>query len=110
MKAVLNGGIHCSVLDGWWDEMYDGSNGWAIRSFEEETDEGHRDQLEADGLFELLENEVVPMFYDRDAGGLPVRWLDKVRTSLRSLGPRVTAERMLREYVDRLYEPASVST
>ncbi|MBV9284214.1 MAG: alpha-glucan family phosphorylase [Acidimicrobiia bacterium] len=110
MKAVLNGGIHCSVLDGWWDEMYDGSNGWAIRSFEDEPDEGRRDQLEADGLFELLENEVVPMFYDRDASGLPARWLDEIRTSLRSLAPQVTAERMLREYVDRLYEPASVST
>ncbi|MBV9411502.1 MAG: alpha-glucan family phosphorylase, partial [Acidimicrobiia bacterium] len=110
MKAVLNGGIHCSVLDGWWDEMYDGSNGWAIPSFEDELDEGRRDHLEADGLFALLENEIVPMFYERDAAGLPLAWLDKIRTSLRSLGPQVTAERMLKEYVDRLYEPASVST
>jgi starch phosphorylase len=110
MKAVLNGGIHCSVLDGWWDEMYDGSNGWAIPSFEDERDEGHRDHLEADALFGLLEGEIVPMFYDRDDAGLPVAWLDKVRTSLRSLAPQVTAERMVREYVDRLYEPASVST
>jgi starch phosphorylase len=110
MKAVLNGGLHCSVLDGWWDEMYDGSNGWAIPSFEGEADEGHRDHLEADALFALLEGEIVPMFYDREDGGVPVAWLQKIRTSLRSLGPRVTAERMLREYVDRLYEPASVST
>jgi starch phosphorylase len=107
MKAVLNGGIHCSVLDGWWDEMYDGSNGWAIPSFEDEHDEGHRDHREADGLFALLENEIVPMFYERDAAGLPLAWLDKIRTSLRSLGPRVTAERMLAEYVDRLYEPVA---
>ena len=110
MKAVLNGGIHCSVLDGWWDEMYDGSNGWAIPSFEEEHDEGHRDYLEATALFELLEGEIVPMFYARDEAGLPQAWLDKIRASLRSLVPRVTAERMLREYVERLYEPASVST
>ena len=110
MKAVLNGGIHCSVLDGWWDEMYDGSNGWAIRSFEGEHDEGHRDHLEADALFALLEGEIVPMFYERDDAGLPLAWLEKIRTSLRSLGPRVTAERMLQEYVDRLYEPASVAT
>jgi len=110
MKAVLNGGLHCSILDGWWDEMYDGSNGWAITSFEDEADEGHRDRMEADALFALLENEIVPMFYDRDARGIPVAWLDKIRTSLRSLGPRVTAERMLHDYVDRLYEPASVST
>jgi starch phosphorylase len=110
MKAVLNGGIHCSVLDGWWDEMYDGSNGWAILSFEDEHDESHRDHLEADALFSLLEGEIVPTFYDRDSNGLPMAWLEKVRASLRSLGPRVTAERMLQEYVERLYEPASVTT
>jgi starch phosphorylase len=110
MKAVLNGSLHCSVLDGWWDEMYDGSNGWAIASFEEEPDERRRDGLEADALFALLEDEIVPMFYDRSDTGLPLAWLDKIRVSLRNLGPRVTAERMLREYVDRLYEPASVST
>ena len=107
MKAVLNGSLHCSILDGWWDEMYDGSNGWAIQSFEDEHDEGQRDRMEADALFSLLENEIVPMFYDRDDRGVPVRWLDKIRASLRSLGPRVTAERMLQEYVERMYEPAS---
>jgi len=107
MKAVLNGGIHCSVLDGWWDEMYDGDNGWAIPSFEAEADEGHRDHLEADALFDLLEGELVPMFYARADDGLPHPWLEKMRTSLRSLGPQVTAERMLGEYVERLYEPAS---
>jgi starch phosphorylase len=109
MKAVLNGGMHCSVLDGWWDEMYDGGNGWAIPSFENEADVGHRDHLEADALFSLLEGEIVPMFYARDDAGLPLAWLDKIRASLRNLAPRVTAERMLREYVDRLYEPASAA-
>jgi glycogen phosphorylase len=107
MKAVLNGGLHCSVLDGWWDEMYDGTNGWAIPSFEHEQDIAHRDHLEADALFALLEGEIVPMFYARDESGLPLAWLDNIRASLRSLAPRVTAERMLREYVERLYEPAS---
>jgi starch phosphorylase len=107
MKAVLNGGLHCSVLDGWWDEMYDGKNGWAIPSFEGEPDLGRRDHLEADSLFALLEGEIVPMFYARDDAGLPSGWLDKVRVSLRSLAPQVTAERMVREYVARLYEPAS---
>jgi glycogen phosphorylase len=107
MKAVLNGGLHCSVLDGWWDEMYDGRNGWAIPSFEHEQDLGHRDHLEADALFALLEGEIVPLFYARDNAGLPLGWLDKVRASLRTLGPQVTAERMLGEYVERLYEPAS---
>jgi starch phosphorylase len=107
MKAVLNGAVHCSVLDGWWDEMYDGRNGWAIPSFEHEQDLGRRDHLEADALFALLEGEIVPLFYARDEAGLPRGWLDKVRASLRTLGPQVTAERMLREYVERLYEPAS---
>ena len=107
MKAVLNGGLHCSVLDGWWDEMYDGQNGWAIPSFEYEQDLGHRDHLEADALFALLEGEIVPLFYARDEAGLPLGWLDKVRVSLGTLGARVTAERMLGEYVERLYEPAS---
>jgi starch phosphorylase len=107
MKAVLNGGIHCSVLDGWWDEMYDGRNGWAIPSFEHVQDEGHRDHLDADALFSMLEGEIVPIFYARDERGLPVTWLDKIRAALGSLGPQVTAERMLTEYVERLYEPAT---
>ncbi len=106
MKAVLNGGIHCSVLDGWWDEMYDGDNGWAIPSFEDDHDLASRDRREADALFELLESEIVPLFYERDGSGLPAAWLSKVRVSLRSLGPRVTAERMLNEYVAKLYDPA----
>jgi glycogen phosphorylase len=104
MKAVLNGGLHCSVLDGWWDEMYDGHNGWAIPSFEEEPDQGRRDRLEADALFDLLEAEVVPLFYERGDDGFPRRWLDKVRTSLRTLGPQVTAERMLNDYCERVYD------
>ncbi|MBV8160546.1 MAG: alpha-glucan family phosphorylase [Acidimicrobiia bacterium] len=107
MKAVLNGAVHCSVLDGWWPEMYDGTNGWAIPSFEDEPDQGHRDHLEATALFELLEGEIVPTFYDRDAAGLPLAWLDTIRASLRSLAPRVTAERMLGDYVERMYEPAA---
>ena len=107
MKAVLNGGLHCSVLDGWWDEMYDGTNGWAIPSFDSEADVSYRDHLEATALFDLLEGEIVPLFYARDDAGLPHGWLDMVRTSLRSLSRRVTAERMLGEYVEALYEPAS---
>ncbi len=96
------------VLDGWWDEMYDGRNGWAIPSFEHEPDLGRRDQLEADALFALLEGTVVPLFYTRDESGIPADWLDRVRASLSNLGPKVTAGRMLQEYVQRLYEPASV--
>jgi glycogen phosphorylase len=102
MKAVLNGALHCSVLDGWWDEMFDGENGWAIPSAEEEADLARRDQIEAAALFALLEGEIVPLFYEH-----PDQWLARVRISLRSLGPRVTADRMVREYVERMYEPAA---
>jgi starch phosphorylase len=87
--------------------MFDGDNGWAIPSAEEETDLARRDQIEAAALFDLLEGEIIPLFYERDGDGLPRRWLERVRTSLASLGPRVTADRMVREYVERFYEPAA---
>ncbi|MDP8991842.1 MAG: alpha-glucan family phosphorylase [Actinomycetota bacterium] len=103
-KAALNGALNCSVLDGWWAEMFDGENGWAISSAEWSDDLGRRDELEADSLFELLERKVVPLFYDR-RGEVPSGWLDRVRASLASLGPRVVAERMVRDYVEGLYEP-----
>ena len=107
MKAVLNGALHCSVLDGWWDEMFDGENGWAIPSAEGEPDLARRDQIEAAALFDLLEGDIVPLFYERDDKDLPRRWLARVRASLGSLVPRVTADRMVREYVERFYEPAA---
>jgi starch phosphorylase len=118
-KAALNGALNCSILDGWWDECYDGDNGWAIPSAEQYDDVDRRDALEADALFGLLEHEVVPLFYDRPAGpgaggdddggggGVPVAWLAKVRASLRSLGPCVLATRMVRDYVRQMYQPAA---
>ena len=70
-KAALNGALNCSILDGWWDEMFDGSNGWAISSAEAIADVDHRDNVEANSLFELLERQIIPLFYDRGGGRSP---------------------------------------
>jgi starch phosphorylase len=103
-KAALNGALNCSILDGWWDEMFNGENGWAISSAEQHHDVERRDAAEAASLFELLERQIVPLFYDRFEGPVPRRWLRRTKASLRSLGPSVLASRMVREYVSRLYE------
>ncbi|MGD9796530.1 MAG: alpha-glucan family phosphorylase [Acidimicrobiia bacterium] len=107
-KAALNGALNCSILDGWWDEMFDGENGWAISSAEGLTDLEGRDRVEADSLFALLEGQIVPAFYERTQGPVPRRWVRRVKHSLASLGPQVSATRMVRDYVERLYEPTAV--
>jgi starch phosphorylase len=109
MKAALNGALNCSILDGWWDECFDGSNGWAINSADDDPDLGRRDAREATSLFGLLERELVPLFYDRPEG-LPEGWIDKMKHNWRSLGPFVTAARMVRNYTTELYEPAAASS
>jgi starch phosphorylase len=106
MKSALNGGLNLSVLDGWWDEMYDGHNGWAIPTADGVTDPDHRDDLEAAALYDLIENTVAPLFYDRTATGQPARWIEMVRHTLQTLGPQVLASRMVRDYVLGLYAPA----
>jgi starch phosphorylase len=110
MKAALNGGLNLSILDGWWDEWYDGNNGWSIPSADGVDDPDHRDDIEAHALYDLIENEVAPRFYDEDAEGTPVRWIEMVRHTLKSLGPKVLADRMVRDYVQRLYAPAAGSS
>jgi starch phosphorylase len=107
MKAALNGGLNVSVRDGWWDEWYDGSNGWEIPSADGVGDQGRRDELEAAALYELLGKSVAPLFYDRSAGGVPAGWVERIRHTLRSLGPKVQAERMVRDYASTLYVPAA---
>jgi len=107
MKAALNGGLNLSILDGWWDEWFDGHNGWAIPSADGVEDNDRRDDIEATALYDLIENEVAPRFYDHDADGVPVRWIEMVRHTLKSLGPKVLATRMVRDYVDGLYTPAA---
>lgn len=107
MKAALNGALNCSILDGWWDECYDGMNGWAIGTRDPFPDPDHQDRVEASALYDLLEREVVPRFYDRPEGPIPRRWLEKMKHSISSLGPFVTADRMVRDYVAALYAPAA---
>jgi len=109
MKAALNGGLNLSILDGWWDELFDGENGWAIPTADGVEDPEHRDDLEAAALYDLIESSVAPRYYDRDDRGLPVRWLEMVRHTLSSLGPKVIASRMVADYVNELYVPASAS-
>jgi starch phosphorylase len=108
MKAALNGGLNLSVLDGWWAEAYDGTNGWAI-SGEVDADRASQDQRHADALFDLLEGHVVPLFHDHDEAGLPRRWLGMIRASLRTNGPRFSATRMVREYATRIYPPGDLN-
>ncbi len=110
MKAALNGALNLSVRDGWWDEWYDGGNGWEIPSADGVADIARRDELEAQALYELLAKSVAPLFYERDADDVPQGWVDRIRHTLRSLGPKVQAERMVREYVTALYVPAAASS
>jgi len=107
MKAALNGGLNCSILDGWWDELFNGENGWAISSAEQLDDDDRRDEIEANSLFEILERQIVPLFYERFEGPVPRRWVRRIKSSLRSLGPEVSAARMVRDYVNDLYEPTA---
>jgi len=110
MKSALNGGLNLSIRDGWWDEMYDGANGWAIPSAAEGTEPDVRDDLEANALYDLIENQVRARFYDTDRDKLPRRWIEMVRHTLQSLGPQVLASRMVRDYVIQLYAPAEHSS
>ncbi len=102
MKAAINGALNLSVLDGWWAEAYDGGNGWAIDG---ETDPDHdaQDARHAGALYDLLEQQVVPLFQERTADGIPVAWLTMVRHSLKTNGPAFSATRMVREYATRIY-------
>ena len=109
MKAALNGGLNLSILDGWWDEWFDGENGWAIPTADGVEDPDRRDDLEAAALYELVETQVAPRFYDRDERGLPVTWLEMVRHTLATLGPKVQSDRMVTDYVEELYVPATVA-
>ena len=106
MKSALNGGLNLSVLDGWWCEGYAPDVGWAFGGSDVGTEEADQDRHDAEELFHLLEADVVPTFYDRDADGVPARWVTMMRASIARQGGRFGTNRMLREYVERLYLPA----
>jgi starch phosphorylase len=106
MKSALNGGLNLSIRDGWWDELYDGRNGWAIPTADGINDPHRRDDLEANALYELLGTQVAPAFYTRTEH-VPQRWVALVRHTLDTLRPAVQATRMVREYADGLYAPAA---
>jgi starch phosphorylase len=106
MKAAINGVPHLSIGDGWWAEGFNGANGWVINGGVAGEDHGEVDAADAEALYTLLENEIVPAFYDRDATGIPRRWIATVKEAIRSVAPRFCARRMVKEYVERMYTPA----
>ena len=109
-KAALNGVINLSVLDGWWQEGYNGANGWGIQPLAEESDTQAQDSHDAEQLFRLLEQEVVPLFYQRDLDGIPRGWLHIVKESIKTIAPRFCTKRMVKEYMRQLYAPATTRT
>lgn len=109
-KAALNGVINLSVLDGWWKEGYNGANGWGIEPLTGNQDLQAQDQHDADQLYPMLEQEAIPLFYQRDMDGTPRGWMQLVKESMRINAPRFCTKRMVKEYVDHLYAPAMVRT
>ncbi|HKZ83955.1 MAG TPA: alpha-glucan family phosphorylase [Anaerolineae bacterium] len=115
MKAMANGALNLSVLDGWWDEAWNISDpnsipiGWAIGGRETYSDSAYQDQVEAEALYDLLEHDVVPTFYERGADGLPRRWIARMKASIGTLSPFFNTHRMVQEYTERFYLPAAAS-
>jgi len=109
-KATLNGVLNCSILDGWWAEMSDGSNGFDIPSFDDDHDHARRDRREASATFDVIEQQIVPLFYDRPHDDIPSNWIERIQNNWETLGWNVVAARMVRDYVTTLYEPAAASS
>ncbi len=103
MKVVPNGALNISTLDGWWVEGYNGANGWAIGKGEEYEDPDYQDDVESLSLYNILEKEVIPMFYARGADGLPREWIARIKVSMKTLCPQFNTNRMVREYTERYY-------
>jgi len=106
MKASMNGVINFSVRDGWWDEAYNGKNGWAIDGLEGDTPE-EEDRKDAESIYNQLENEIVPLYYDRDRKGIPLRWMQIVKEAIKTVTPAFNACRMMEEYNQQMYLPAA---
>ncbi len=106
MKVPANGGLNLSCLDGWWPEAFNGENGWAIGDGRVYDDLGYQDHVEAESLYNLLEREIVPMFYERTEDDLPRRWVRRMKESMKTIIPQFNTNRMLREYAEKMYLPA----
>ncbi len=102
-KVIANGGLNCSILDGWWCEGFHEGNGWAIGAELDDGDPDAQDNADAEALYRVLEDEVVPLFYERDERGIPRGWLTRVRASMRSLLPVFNTDRMVLEYAREVY-------
>ncbi len=105
MKAALNGTMHCSILDGWWDEAYDINLGWQIGRGESYADVDMQDDIESQSLYQLLEQQILPLFYDRNDNNVPLEWVDRMKRCIGVLAPAFNTNRMLKEYTEQLYLP-----
>jgi len=110
MKVLPNGGLNISVLDGWWDEAYNTKNGWAIGKGEEYSDHGYQDEVESFSLYNILENEVKDVFYNRGVDGLPREWLSIIRESMKSIVPEFNTNRMVKDYTEKYYKAHTAIT
>jgi starch phosphorylase len=109
MKASMNGILNLSIRDGWWDEAYSGKNGWAIDDFQGGSPE-EEDKKDSESLYNLLENEIVPLYYERDRHGVPHRWIKMVKEAIKTITPAFSACRMMKEYTQYMYLPAGQQT
>jgi starch phosphorylase len=107
MKVPANGGLNLSCLDGWWPEAYNGDNGWAIGDGRVYDDLGYQDHVESESLYNLLEREIIPTFYDRGADDIPRRWVRRIKASMKTICPYFNTNRMLRDYTQQMYLPAA---
>ena len=105
MKASMNGCLHLSVPDGWWPEGYDGTNGWAISDESISWTPEQEDERDAAAIYDLLEHEIIPLYYERDRNGVPHEWLERVRSAMTSISPQFSARRMVKDYVESMYLP-----
>jgi starch phosphorylase len=105
MKAAINGVLNCSILDGWWDEAYNPEIGWAIGQGEQYNDDQLQDDVESKALYDLLERDIVPLFYQRGRDGLPREWIKRMKNSMREIGQSMSSHRMLMDYSNKFCFP-----
>ncbi|MCA9013783.1 MAG: alpha-glucan phosphorylase, partial [Planctomycetaceae bacterium] len=106
-KVVLNGGLNCSILDGWWAEAFDGSNGFAIGEGRTHVNQDIQDDRDGLNLMKVLKEEVIPLYYKRNDDDLPLGWIHRMKRAIRTLGWRFNADRMVMDYAEKMYLPAA---